>query len=90
MTEPSGAARPAVDLLARTGALVDVASPSRQEADLVGLIEAELLSIAGLEVTRVGDNVVARTSLGRAQRLILAGHTDTVPPAGNQSRGHRR
>jgi succinyl-diaminopimelate desuccinylase len=36
-----------------------------------------------LIVERVRDNVVARTTLGRASRLILAGHTDTVPVNGN-------
>jgi len=71
------------DLLARTAALVDIASPSRAEGPIVDLIEAELRAQAHLDVTRVGDNLVARTSLGRGQRVILAGHTDTVPAAEN-------
>ena len=74
-----------LDLLARTAALVDIASPSRLEAAIVDVLEAELRSIAHLEVTRVGDNLVARTNLGRAQRLIFAGHTDTVPAADNET-----
>lgn len=37
-----------------------------------------------LETVRIGDNLVARTSLGRPARLLLAGHTDTVPPNGNE------
>jgi len=40
-------------------------------------------SVGGLELTRVGDNLVARTDLGRRQRLVLAGHTDTVPANAN-------
>ena len=70
-----------VDLLARTAALVDIASPSRAEGPLVDVIEAELRARPHLEVTRVGDNVVARTTLGRDRRVVLAGHTDTVPAA---------
>jgi succinyl-diaminopimelate desuccinylase len=74
---------PPVDLLAASAALVDVASPSRAEGPLVELIEARLRTAPHLEVTRVGDNVVARTSLGRPWRLVLGGHTDTVPANGN-------
>jgi len=32
-----------------------------------------------LDVHRDGDTIVARTSLGRAQRVAIAGHIDTVP-----------
>ncbi len=72
------------DLLLATAALVDIASPSHHERDLADHIEARLRAVPWLRVDRVGDNVVARTSLGRPQRLILAGHTDTVPANGNE------
>ena len=38
----------------------------------------------------MGNNLVARTDLGRPLRLILAGHTDTVPANGNLPAAHRR
>lgn len=75
---------PSGDLLALTAALIDVPSPSFEEAHLCGLIHEELAACDWLEVERVGDNVVARTNLGRARRLVLAGHTDTVPANGNE------
>ena len=71
------------DLLARTAALVDIASPSRAEGPLVDQLETELRAHSHLDVTRVGDNLVARTTLGRLHRVVLAGHTDTVPAADN-------
>jgi succinyl-diaminopimelate desuccinylase len=71
------------DLLELTAALVDVPSVSFDERRLADLLEAELRTLPGLEVTRVGDNVVARTLLDRPARLVLAGHTDTVPAQGN-------
>jgi succinyl-diaminopimelate desuccinylase len=77
------AVAPSVDLLARTAVLVDIASPSRHEGPLVDLLEAELRALPHLEVDRIGDNLVARTELGRSTRLVLAGHTDTVPADGN-------
>ena len=74
---------PGDDLLALTAALVAVPSPSRSEGPLADAIAAELATVAHLDVIRVGDNVVARTRFGRRHRLILAGHTDTVPANGN-------
>jgi succinyl-diaminopimelate desuccinylase len=71
------------DLLARAAELVDIPSESGDEAALVAYLEAALAPVDGLELTRVGDNLVARTSFGRPQRLVLAGHTDTVPANGN-------
>ena len=66
-------------LLDLTAEMVDIASVSFEEAAFADWIEAELRSIPGLEVTRVGDNVVARTMLDRPYRLALGGHLDTVP-----------
>lgn len=72
------------DLLALTAALVAVPSVSRHEAPLVDLLEAQLRAQPHLSVERIGDNLVARTQLGRSQRVVVAGHTDTVPPDGNE------
>jgi succinyl-diaminopimelate desuccinylase len=73
----------ATDLLALTAELVDVPSVSHDEGRLTDWFERELRAVAGLTVDRVGDNVVARTTLGRGRRIVLAGHTDTVPVNGN-------
>jgi succinyl-diaminopimelate desuccinylase len=72
------------DLLALTAALVDMPSVSHHEHALADEIAEELASLPHLTIDRVGDNLVARTQLGRPQRLVLAGHTDTVPAAGNE------
>lgn len=74
------------DLLALTADLVAVPSESFREDALVSWLEDELRAVPGLEVTRVGDNVVARTRLGRDERVVLAGHTDTVPEADGNGR----
>jgi succinyl-diaminopimelate desuccinylase len=72
------------DLLKLTADLVDIPSVSHHEGEVTDYLEAALAPLPWLEVTRVGHNLVARTSLGRPARLILAGHTDTVPPNGNE------
>lgn len=71
------------DLLADTARLVSEPSVSRAETALADLVEAELRGHRWLEVFRIGDNVIGRTRWGRPVRLVLAGHLDTVPPAGN-------
>ncbi|MCX7619448.1 MAG: succinyl-diaminopimelate desuccinylase [Acidimicrobiales bacterium] len=67
------------DLLVLTRDLVAIPSVSRHEAAITDYLETQLTAVPGLEVTRVGDNLVARTDLGREHRVVLAGHTDTVP-----------
>ena len=71
------------DLLVATRDLMAVPSVSRHEASLADQVEESVRACPWLEVSRVGDNVVARTGLGRSQRLVLAGHLDTVPPVDN-------
>ncbi len=59
--------------------LVAVPSVSRDEARLAALVESRLREVDHLEVERVGDNVVARTTGTHAHRRLVAGHLDTVP-----------
>ncbi|WP_318241842.1 succinyl-diaminopimelate desuccinylase [Arthrobacter pullicola] len=67
------------DVAALTAALMDIESVSGNEAAIAGAVESALRSLDHLEVVRDGDTVMARTNLGRAERIILAGHLDTVP-----------
>jgi succinyl-diaminopimelate desuccinylase len=62
-----------------TRQLCDIESVSGGERAIADAIEASLAAASHLEITRNGDAVVARTSLGRAQRVVIAGHIDTVP-----------
>jgi len=67
-----------------TAALVDMPSVSGDEAALADAVEQALREqAAGFEVVRSGNAVLARTNLGRPVRVLLAGHLDTVPIAGN-------
>jgi succinyl-diaminopimelate desuccinylase len=66
-----------------TADLVDVESVSGHERPLADLIAAALADCPHLTLHRDGDAIVARTQLGRAERVAIAGHIDTVPEAGN-------
>lgn len=67
------------DIVTLTAALCDIESVSRDEQAICDAIEAALRPLTHLEVTRVGNSLVARTDLGRGERVVLAGHIDTVP-----------
>jgi succinyl-diaminopimelate desuccinylase len=71
------------DVVSLTAALVDIESVSGDEARITDLVETALRACPLLRVERDGNVVVARTEFGRAERLVLAGHLDTVPIAGN-------
>lgn len=74
---------PSLDLSATsvdlTRALCDIPSVSGDESVLADAIEEAVRPLAHLDVYRDGDTIVARTNLGRAQRVVIAGHIDTVP-----------
>lgn len=74
----------AADPVELTAALVDVPSVSGKETALADAVQDALASQAPhLRLLRSGNAVLARTDLGRPQRVLLAGHLDTVPVAGN-------
>ncbi|MCY7290504.1 MAG: succinyl-diaminopimelate desuccinylase [Cryobacterium sp.] len=62
-----------------TRALCDLESVSGNETAIADAVASALAGYPHLEITRDGDTVVARTNLGRAQRVVIAGHLDTVP-----------
>jgi succinyl-diaminopimelate desuccinylase len=72
-----------LDAAELTAQLVDIPSVSGTEGPLADAVERALRALPHLRVDRYGNNVVARTRLGRAERVVLAGHLDTVPVAGN-------
>lgn len=72
------------DPIELTAALIDIPSESRKEARIADEVEAALRAQAsGFEIIRNGNAVLARTKLNRSSRVLLAGHLDTVPVAGN-------
>ncbi|WKD57884.1 Succinyl-diaminopimelate desuccinylase [Corynebacterium capitovis DSM 44611] len=78
---------PTLDLFADpvelTSALIDIESPSHHETAIADAVYEALSAIEGIELIRHNNTVIARTHFGRDQRVILAGHVDTVPLAGN-------
>jgi succinyl-diaminopimelate desuccinylase len=71
------------DVVALLRQLIDVESVSGDERPIADLVEAALRPYQHLEVIRDHNVVVARTHAGRDERVVVAGHLDTVPIAAN-------
>jgi hypothetical protein len=71
------------DVAELTRQLVDIQSVSGNEAEIADAIEQALKQLSHLSLTRDGNAIVAKTSLGRSQQVVIAGHIDTVPVAEN-------
>ena len=75
----------AADLFGLTEVLCAVPSVFPNEGPLTDAIERRLRArCPKLAIHRVANNIVARTELGRATRIVIGGHTDTVPANNNQ------
>ena len=73
----------ASDIVELTATLVDLPSESHHESAIADAVEDSLRACPHLDVVRIGDNVIARTAVGRDERVVIAGHLDTVPAADN-------
>jgi succinyl-diaminopimelate desuccinylase len=72
-----------LDIVALTSALVDIESVSGNEKAITDAIERALAPVPWLTLWRHRHSLVASTSLGREQRVVVAGHVDTVPVNAN-------
>ncbi|MEY4323366.1 MAG: hypothetical protein RL410_1147, partial [Actinomycetota bacterium] len=73
------------DVVSLLADLVNIPSESRHEKVIADAVETALKQRGHLEVLRDGHTIIARTNLGRAERVVIGGHLDTVPSSGNDS-----
>ena len=66
-----------------TADLIDIPSESHDEEQIANLVEQALGAYSHLSVTRIGNSVIATNHADRGDRIVLAGHLDTVPANGN-------
>lgn len=72
-----------LDIASLTMGLVNIASVSGSEGPLADSVEQALRTQPHLTVERSGSTVVARTDLGCAERVLLAGRLGTTPGPGD-------
>ena len=70
---------PRQDIVDLTAALVDIESVSGNEQTITDTIEEALAEVPWLELWRHSNSLIARTTFGRDERVVVAGHVDTVP-----------
>ncbi len=63
--------------------LVNISSVSKDEKSIADSIETALEEYSHLKLTRVNNSLVAQTNFGNKQRVVIAGHIDTVPANNN-------
>jgi succinyl-diaminopimelate desuccinylase len=80
---PMTALDPRQDIVDLTAALVDIESVSGNEEPITDAIEQALSNVPWLDLWRHSNSLVARTSFGRDERVVVAGHVDTVPVNAN-------
>jgi succinyl-diaminopimelate desuccinylase len=68
-----------VDAVQLTEDLVNIESVSGNEQEIADAVETALGGLGHLQVQRFGNTVVARTEQGHDERVVIAGHIDTVP-----------
>ena len=71
------------DVVTLTRQLVDIESVSGAEGPIADAVETALRALPHLTVERFGHTIVARTAYGLSERVVLAGHLDTVPVNAN-------
>jgi succinyl-diaminopimelate desuccinylase len=67
------------DVVTLTEQLIDIESVSGNERAIADAVETGLRALPHLTVSRFGNTLVARTEQGHGERVVVAGHLDTVP-----------
>ena len=70
------------DLFDLTRQLVAIPSVSFEEREITDFLEMRLAALSWLDTVRIGDNLIARSQGNKNMRVLLGGHTDTVPAQG--------
>ncbi len=71
------------DIVALCQEMIAIPSVSHDEENLASFVANHLSQFPGIGISRVGNNVIARSALNRPSSVIIAGHLDTVPSDDN-------